>query len=62
MLVDLIIPYVTAYYLKLEKGQDNQKEISVKYAIKKVITRITVPCLDNSDLIMLRRKIKVLLR
>ena len=55
MLVDLIIPYVIAYYLESEKGQDDQKEISVKYAIKKVITRTTIPYLDNSDLITPRR-------
>jgi hypothetical protein len=62
VLVDLIIPYIIACYFKSIKGQDDQKETSVKYTIKKVTTRMTVPCLDNSNLIMLRRKIKVLLR
>jgi len=62
VLVDSIIPHVIAYYLKLAKSQGNQKEISVEYTIKKVITRKTIPCLDNSNLIILRRKIKVSLR
>ena len=62
MLVDSIIPYVKARRLKLVRSQDNQKETSVEYVIKKVTTRKTVPCLDNSNLITLRIKIKVLLR
>jgi len=62
VLVDSIIPHVTARRLKSAKSQDDQKETNVEYAIKKVITRKTVPCLDNSDLITLGRQIKVLLR
>jgi hypothetical protein len=63
VLVDSIFPhYVIAYRLELARSQDDQKEMSVEYVIKKVTTRKTVPCLDNSDLITPRTKIKVLLR
>ena len=62
VLVDSIIPYVIACYLELVKSQDNQKETSVEYAIRKVTTRKIVPCLDNSNLITPERQIKVLLR
>src|SRR6266568_9564323 len=64
-LVDSIIPHhviVTAHRLKSAKSQNDQKEMSVEYAIRKVITRKTVPCSNNSDLTMPKRKNKVLLR
>lgn len=62
VLVDSIIPYVIARRLKLAKSQNDQKETSAEYAIRKVTTKKTIPCLKNSDLITLRREIKVLLR
>jgi hypothetical protein len=62
VLVDSIIPHVTARRLKSAKSQDDQKETSVEYAIRKVTTRKTVPCSNNSALTTLRRRIKMLLR
>ena len=71
VLIDSIIPHhVIAIARRLKqiratdiaRSQGHQRKTSVEYASRKVTTRMTIPCLKNSNLIILRRKIKVLLR
>jgi hypothetical protein len=56
-----ILLHVTACCLKSTRteNQERQTKTSVKCAIRKAITRETVPCLSKSDLIVLRKKIIV---